>query len=122
MENIIFWAKNDEEAKQIAIKDFAYRAEVILSCYKNILETWISHTPHTLFYDYYKAIFSGNGSKWISENNPTLLDTITKSEYIDKIRANYYYEDLKSLLGGSEAPFIYLEKVEDNKYQYHIGR
>ena len=121
MENITFWAKNDEEAKQIAINDFVNKASKVLECYKDILETWIEHTPHTLFYSCYESMFSSKGTNWIS-NNSSRLETITSSEYIENIELCYSKKDLKSMLGGGECPFIYLEKAEDNKYQYHIGR
>lgn len=121
MENIIFWAENDEEAEQIAIDDFVNKASRVLKCYKDILETWIGHTPHILFYEYYESMFSGKGGKWLSSYSPSRLKTITSSEYIDKIESCYPEEDLISIMGGGECPFIYLDKVEDNKYQYHVG-
>lgn len=122
MENIIFWAENDEEAKQIAIDDFVNKASKVLECYKDILETWIDHTPHTLFYACYESMFSGDGSKWLSKNKPTRLETITSNDYIERIESCYSEKDLRSIMGGGEVPFIDVEKVEDNKYQYHICR
>lgn len=122
MENIIFWAKNDEEAKQITIDDFVNKASKVLECYKDILETWIEHTPHILFYECYESMFSGKGGKWLSNYSPSNLETITSSEYLGRIESCYSEKDLRSIMGGGEVPFIYLEKVEDNKYQYHIGR
>lgn len=125
MENILFWAKNDEEAKQIAINDFVNKASRVLECYKDILETWINYTPHTLFYDYYSSMFSGVGSKWLSENNLNKIETISDTESILYKRVKSFInspENMIKMMGGGEYPFIYLDKIENNKYQYHIGR
>lgn len=124
---LLFWAKNDEEAKEIAMDDFANKASFVLQYNKDILETWIDHTPHTLFYDLYDRTFGSNGdmAKWITKNKASRVAIIseTKELIYERVASLGFSEkDIVRMMGGGEYPFICLEKVEENKYQYHISR
>lgn len=130
MENVLFWAKNDAEAEQIAINDFVTKAHLVLRTYENILGTWIRHTPHTCFYSHYNSMFTEDDSHWI---NRSVEWRKTITDYIDPLYEKVRYfvqskEALRKMMGGGEVPFIFLEKMaggpkdEDFRYQYHVGR
>lgn len=123
MENIIFCAENDLEAREIAIKDFVNKAGEVLRVNYYTLSTIPS--PHTAFYACYESMFSGKGSRWISSNKPLDIETIsdTKGLLYKRVKSFISSEHkMIQMMGGGEYPFIYLEKVEENKYQYYIGQ
>lgn len=129
MEKVLFWAKNDTEAEQIATNDFVTKACLVLKTYKGILETWVEHTPHTCFYSYYNSMFTGDDLHWLDKEvgwKKTISSTI--DQIYNKVEFAITKEHIKKMMGGGEYPFIFLERMEgeaDNgcsRYQYHISR
>lgn len=129
MENVLFWAKNDTEAEQIAVNDFVAKACLVLKTYKGILETWVEHTPHTCFYSHYNSMFTGDDSHWIQKEvawEKTISDTV--DQIYSKVEFATTKEYIKKMMGGGEYPFVFLERMKGeaknghSRYQYHVGQ